>query len=378
MSARVWAAALTILAGAGCAQAATWYLANAQLIDAGGTTPSVWGQTVAYLDGTGGPVMFYDGTESILIHDPQVSNWEPANANGSVAWRNIEYGTAIKDIFRWDGTFPIQIDNVSNSAAVDSDLAAGGNGDLIWTRKFTGSDDRWLYYYDASVGAATLVGVKGAGVSLYIAEGEVATYAYQDLATDEVKYFDGTTTHIVGTGTSEGANPSVWDGAVAWIGDGAVGDDFTRTEVFYWKDGQAQRVTDDDGAGAIADQLPQLWNDKVIWSRRVSGPFQPPALYLWDGSQTVPLTATGGEYPSFQGGQVAWVDASGLHLATLVGPADCNEDGLVDLDDYADFADCLAGPVDTPTSGCECFDLNESGHVDLADFAGLQQLLLES
>ncbi|GAF68171.1 unnamed protein product [marine sediment metagenome] len=55
-------------------------------------------------------------------------------------------------------------------------------------------------------------------------------------------------------------------------------------------------------------------------------------------------------------------------------PCDLNEDGALDLDDYAIFADCLAGPdVTDPPGGCagEYFlraDLDPDGDVDLRDF----------
>ena len=64
-----------------------------------------------------------------------------------------------------------------------------------------------------------------------------------------------------------------------------------------------------------------------------------------------------------------------------IGDGDFDVDGDVDLDDYAAFADCLAGPDETPTpSAAECvdaclaaFDLEFDRDVDLADFAGFQE-----
>jgi len=55
-------------------------------------------------------------------------------------------------------------------------------------------------------------------------------------------------------------------------------------------------------------------------------------------------------------------------------PADCNEDGGIDLSDFAIFQGCLFGPGIPDGLGpqCACFDLNGDGTVDLRDFAGLQ------
>lgn len=54
-------------------------------------------------------------------------------------------------------------------------------------------------------------------------------------------------------------------------------------------------------------------------------------------------------------------------------PGDCNEDGGVDLNDFADFAACLLGPGGGLGAGCACFDFDDSGDVDLKDFASLTQ-----
>ena len=48
-------------------------------------------------------------------------------------------------------------------------------------------------------------------------------------------------------------------------------------------------------------------------------------------------------------------------------------DGDVDLDDFAEFQACLAGPgggLGQPE--CTCFDFDDSGDVNLADFAAFQ------
>ncbi len=63
----------------------------------------------------------------------------------------------------------------------------------------------------------------------------------------------------------------------------------------------------------------------------------------------------------------------GFWAGAGVGPAgDCDNDGDVDLDDYVDFANCLAGPAGGTDPVCECFDLDGDGDVTLADFAEFQ------
>ena len=59
-------------------------------------------------------------------------------------------------------------------------------------------------------------------------------------------------------------------------------------------------------------------------------------------------------------------------------PGDFNDDGEVDLADYAIFTDCMAGPdVTTPPEGCSAdqfsdTDLGNDGDVDLSDFGLFQ------
>lgn len=51
----------------------------------------------------------------------------------------------------------------------------------------------------------------------------------------------------------------------------------------------------------------------------------------------------------------------------------CDGDADVDMDDFAAMAACLAGPGQSPATGCECDDTTGDGDVDLADFASMQE-----
>ena len=61
------------------------------------------------------------------------------------------------------------------------------------------------------------------------------------------------------------------------------------------------------------------------------------------------------------------------------GGGDWDSDGLVDLDDYAQFAQCMLGSgpgIATPTPTCAAvFDFNGDADVDLEDFRTLQSLV---
>ena len=59
---------------------------------------------------------------------------------------------------------------------------------------------------------------------------------------------------------------------------------------------------------------------------------------------------------------------------TTPGAGDFNGDGTADLDDFAQFPDCLDGPGNGIAEDCECVDGNGDGQIDLNDFAGFQIL----
>ena len=52
-----------------------------------------------------------------------------------------------------------------------------------------------------------------------------------------------------------------------------------------------------------------------------------------------------------------------------IAPADCDENGRVNLLDHSAFESCLSGPASTTAGGCECFDVDKSGTVDLHDYS---------
>ncbi len=349
-------------------QASEWSLSEPSIIDENGARPCLWSGTIAYLSGGGGPVMYFDGQTTELVNPAFAPNWEPVNANGSVAWRQTLIGTSNKEIFRWDGQYPIEPVNISQSELTDNFLAAAGNGDLIWSR-----DNSELVYYNAADGVTTPLGIAGIQPSLYVPPGGTPTYAYMDPDTNLVHYFDGVRTHTIGMAAPGSGYPSLWNGCVAWIGRGEGGY-FESNEIFVWKNGRSIRITNNNENEHILDQNPRVWNDLVVWSRSIDGFTNPPVLMLWDGNTVTPLTERGGAYPSFHDAQIAWEDEDAMVIADLIHdvPGDCNGDGTVDLEDYVDFENCMLGPKWEAGGACDCFDVDGNHTVDLADFTRVQ------
>lgn len=65
--------------------------------------------------------------------------------------------------------------------------------------------------------------------------------------------------------------------------------------------------------------------------------------------------------------------AEHLYLQTVTKPGDLDEDGDVDLADFATWNSCLTGPGVVPDPGCEAADLDGDNDVDAADFAAFQE-----
>lgn len=82
-------------------------------------------------------------------------------------------------------------------------------------------------------------------------------------------------------------------------------------------------------------------------------------------AQPDPGLLIGGTF-ELQGGY--WTGA----ISDTAIPTDCDRDGDVDLDDYAQFATCLLGPEKGLESGCACYDFDLDGDSDLLDFTLLQ------
>ena len=345
---------------AGSAGAGTWQLGEITTIEQWGTRPNVWKDTVAYQIGACGCIKYFDGYETVEVFSPPYRAYEPVNANVAVAFRNKESSSGSYEIMRWDGE---SLENVSQTPGVlDSDLSGAGNGDLLWSE-----DQTWLRYYDASENTTVDLGVRGNRAALYVTDAGLATYAYQDPDTYEVYYFDGFATHDLGPGPSDGAQVSLWDGAVAFV-RGEGGDPSSR-EIFFWKAGTLWQLTDDGDDGVI-DQSPAVYNDVVVWSRAAQGPFRP-WLMLWDGEQVVTLLDTGCAEPSFHGGVVAWQDSDAVYVADVFVPGDLDEDGDADLDDYEIMANCMTGPLEIGAG-----DLDDDYDVDLDDFTLWQECMV--
>jgi hypothetical protein len=354
---------------AAAAVAGEWSLTHVQLLDPVGTRSSLWNGTVAYNAGTGGPVMYYDGASFSCLYEGSDQCFEPATANGIVAWRQIMPTDTNNEILRWDGS---AVSDISSSPQIDSDVDVGSNGDVIWSRGHAS-----LFYYNAATGQTGALGVSGKNPQVYVRGDGVVTYAFQDPTTNVVKYYDGSVVHTLGPGAHYGAMIVLWDGAVAWLAEGA-GPDFTNAEIMFWKDGVTTRLTNDDAA-PVQDDNPSIWNGVVVWSRYPSSPFAP-RLFLWDGDDLQQMTTTNAKYASFHQWQVTFMGADGLYMADLARIGDINCDGSVNVFDIDPFVLALTNPTGYAAAFPDCSiysaDINEDGLVNAFDIDPFVQVLV--
>ncbi len=349
--------------------AGEWVFGPPTLIHAYGDNPSLWNGTVAFVDTTSASIGFYDGSQVVPIYDSgTLYCFAPSNANGTVAWRTSMGSVNTNEIFYWTGG---AVENLTNSPGVsDAEVSVGSNGDMIWSVQFG-----WLMYYDASEDRISPLNVRGRYPSLWIREDGTATYAFQDPDTFDVVYNYGSGSFVLGPGLGQGtdlkARPSLKDGFVAWIGPG-VGDTFTAGELFVWDGVDVQRLTNDDAVGGRADDFPSVWRRTVVWQRAPNSATQT-RIFFWDGEVIRQLTNTRTSSPSFNHGQLAWVDwSSGLYIATLappMEPGDCDNDGEYTAADAEAVLSCLGGPEIPITSECACGDFDQDSDADMHDLA---------
>lgn len=93
-----------------------------------------------------------------------------------------------------------------------------------------------------------------------------------------------------------------------------------------------------------------------------------------DGAFTVAVVASGGGIVPGAPANGGWKssetdDGPRLVLTLHTPPADLDEDGLLELDDVAQFVQCLTGPTAPVLPGCTPADADSDGDVDILDYA---------
>jgi hypothetical protein len=156
------------------------------------------------------------------------------------------------------------------------------------------------------------------------------------------------------------------------------------------------------GDGANVHRMLDTWVDTVTWSSGFAGDgIQADGIEAVEATDAVAVGGTGSVAVDVTASLRAWLADPGSNHGWALLPrgsngwdfytsegtvapqlkvyygftADCNDDGVVDLLDYAAFAACLAGPAGGLPEGCACFDFDGDEDSDIHDFAALQAYL---
>jgi hypothetical protein len=150
--------------------------------------------------------------------------------------------------------------------------------------------------------------------------------------------------------------------------------------VMLWEYGDRRLITEWGGPTDINDGevvAVNRWHDDIgVWQQ-----------WLWMDGEFLRLSDDlewnrSGELNTC--GELAWLRGPSLRAEIVVlqwksTNGDITADGIVDRDDWAAFAPCLAGPVrSVDECACHRTDLDHNGTVDLTDFAHLQAAMGDS
>jgi hypothetical protein len=285
----------------------------------------VWSRAV----GPGGRfeiAMHRDGETRLLTNNGRM-NWGPRiNNRGHVVWgQETDRGCYGLRIMLQDeqGTRAVYDEQYSNQIPFINDL-----GEIVWTR----------YDFCQNPWRGTPMYRKPNGEIIELTDGSDQSQA---------PYFNNSTE------------------IVYWVPpDGII----------LWDNGERRWVTDWGTASDISDHgviSVNRWHDDIgAWQQ-----------WLWMDGEFLRLSDDlewnrSGELNTC--GELAWLRGPSLRAEIVVlqwksTNGDITADGIVDSDDWAAFAPCLAGPVRS-VDDCACHrtDLDHNGIVDLRDFAHLQ------
>ncbi|MHC4609928.1 MAG: hypothetical protein ACYS7M_06230 [Planctomycetota bacterium] len=198
-----------------------------------------------------------------------------------------------------------------------------------------------------------------ADVALFVAVTHTIASAPNDIA-GAVMAADGSfpgTSFLISTAPDKQLNPAVtWNGSdfiVAW--------EDKRNSVVYFDE-----RTDIYGARVTTDGT--VLDPSGVPLRSTAMPEIDPA-FLSIASTTLLAASTFKSEPEFCAYRI------GIQVHNLSSmPGDCDSDGDVDLDDYADLYSCLDGPdAGLNDPACDCFDSDADSDVDLDDLARFQE-----
>ena len=152
--------------------------------------------------------------------------------------------------------------------------------------------------------------------------------------------------------SSDGTNDTFWAGAWITIPAGE-----SRVLTLPFSAAEAWNIT---------DNKPPHTGGGMAWPNG-----QPYAVNERDRHE---VSNIGFQLADFDGDALSATITIVLFVAPSI-PSDCDDDGDVDLDDFAIFEACVSGPAIPVATGCEAKDLNHDNDVDQSDFGIFQRCM---
>jgi len=236
-------------------------------------------------------IHYWDGSTTRQISDYWNQNMYPSLDNGQIAWQGGTYFSWY--LYYWDGSTIRQITDQPSSTTFPY-APSLHNGQIAWR------GDNGIYFWDGNT--ITILNDSGAypagNPSLH--NGQIAW-----TSVNRVYFWDGSTTRQIYAGAFWQRDASLYNGTIAW----SCFDGWGGYEIYYWDGSIIRQITDYYGGSTstYTNEHPSLYNGQIAWSGDGE-------IYYWDGSTIRQISdnrATGNSSPSLHNGHIAWAGNDG-------------------------------------------------------------------
>lgn len=210
-------------------------------------------------------------SQEIFLGSPGITSVAPPY----LAFIHRDVSTQPDDVFRWDGT---TVERVTNDLDVDARAIVAPSGQMLWGwSPFVSSGLPSLKHWDGTT-VSTFVETDRIGFD-FDYDGSRAVWEHEDPVTGDtsIRYWDGTTTFDLDTGTLAGSgtrNPRLFGGGAVWSRGASPTD-----EIYWWDGTQTHQISDANGDDSFRDAR----NGRVAYRRDQE-------VYVWEAGVATRIT----------------------------------------------------------------------------------------
>jgi hypothetical protein len=262
-------------------------------------------------------IYFWDGSIPIVpinITDDDTDDMSPDISGSNVVWQSWDGNDS--EIFFWDGSFPIVPIRITNNTRADGAPHISGSN-VVWQQCDVGDDarcesgDTEIQFWDGSF-PINLIQITNNGFddrNAAISGSKVVWEGVEDnvppVTTIDVYFWDGsfpiTPIPLTDNDTLDW-RPDISNSTVVWVGwlDGQQG-------ILRW-DGSFPVVPSAVSVGIGGPFLPAISGSHVVWQQD-PGLLGARDIYFWNGVETINVSNDGGsrdEYADISGSTVVW------------------------------------------------------------------------